>query len=379
MKLFFALGTRPEAIKLAPLILCCRHAASIDVTVCNTGQHKSMARDMLGAFGIDAEIDLDIMRPGQSLTDITTNILRSIEGPLKEIRPHWIVVQGDTTTSFAAALAAFYQKIPVAHIEAGLRTGDRYSPWPEEINRRLNTALATLHFAPTERSRSNLLAEGVAGDSIVVTGNTGIDALFQVGRMFDKNLKLKREIVRDLIAHGLPFLSENDTPDGMVVVTAHRRENFGAGIASICEAIVELAEKYPALKFIFPVHPNPEVIGPVDRIIKAARKPNVFTIAPLDYLPFTYLLRAARLIISDSGGIQEEAIALGKRLVVLRDSTERTELVGLLGVSMVGTDRRTIVEAVTAAVGDKAARKPLDIFGDGLASQRIVDRLKDTR
>lgn len=379
MKIFFALGTRPEAIKLAPLILCCRQANGIDVTVCNTGQHKSMAREMLGAFGIDADIDLDIMRPGQSLTDITANILRAIEGPLKEIQPDWMVVQGDTTTSFTAALAAFYQKIPVAHIEAGLRTGDRYSPWPEEINRRLNSALATLHFAPTEQSRSNLLAEGIAPESIIVTGNTGIDALFQIGRTFDENVKLKGEVVRDLVAHGLSFLSDDDAPDDLVVITAHRRENFGEGIASICEAIVELAKKFPALKFVFPVHPNPEVTGPVDRIVKAANRPNIFTIAPLDYLAFTYLLRAARLVISDSGGIQEEAVALGKRLVVLRDSTERTELVGLPGVSVVGTDRRTIVEAVTAAIGGETACKPLGIFGDGLASQRIVDRLKAAR
>lgn len=379
MKIFFALGTRPEAIKLAPLILSCRQAGGIDVTVCNTGQHKSMARDMLGAFGIDADIDLDIMRPGQSLADITTNILREIETPLKQIRPDWVIVQGDTTTSFTAALAAFYQKIPVAHIEAGLRTGDRYSPWPEEINRRLNTALATLHFAPTEQSKLNLVREGISADDIVVTGNTGIDALFHVGRMFDENLKLKGDIVRDLIARGLPFLSGNDAPDDMVVITAHRRENFGVGIASICESIVELAEKYPALKFIFPVHPNPEVTGPVERIIKAANKSNIFTTAPLDYLPFTYLLRAARLVISDSGGIQEEAVALGKRLVVLRDSTERTELVGLPGVSVVGTDRRKIVEAVTVAIGEKAACKPLGIFGDGVASQRIVNRLKTTQ
>lgn len=379
MKLFFALGTRPEAIKLAPLILCCRAADHIDLTVCNTGQHKSLARDMLNAFGIEADVNLDIMRPGQTLTEITTNILGLIEGPLKDRRPDWVVVQGDTTTSFTAALAAFYQKIPVAHVEAGLRTGDRYSPWPEEINRRLNSALASAHFAPTERSRLNLVAEGVHPDKIVVTGNTGIDALLQAVEILERDARRNEAVRRDLSACGLHFLSTDRKAKDVVIVTAHRRENFGEGIESICRAIVALAERYPQLKFVFPVHPNPEVTGPVDRVIKAAGLSNIFLIEPLDYFPFAYLLKDARLVVSDSGGIQEEAVALGKRLVVLRDTTERVELVGQPNVWIVGTDRHLIIKAVDQALNQTADCKPLGIFGDGRASQRIVSALKAMR
>lgn len=378
LKVFFALGTRPEAIKLAPLILCCR-AAGHDVTVCNTGQHKSLARDMLNAFGIDADVDLGIMRPGQTLTEISTSILKSIEGPLKDRRPDWVVVQGDTTTSFTAALAAFYQKIPVAHVEAGLRTGDRYSPWPEEINRRLNTALATVHFAPTGRSRLNLIAEGISPDQITVTGNTGIDALLQAANILEEDAKKSEAVVDDLIARGLTFLSAECCAKDVVIVTAHRRENFGAGIESICRSIVALAERYPQLKFVFPVHPNPEVTGPVDRIIRAAGLANIFLIEPLDYFPFAYLLKDARLVVSDSGGIQEEAVSLGKRLVVLRDTTERVELVGQPNVWIVGTDQRLIIEAVDTALSQTKDCKPLDTFGDGRASQRIVNALEAAR
>ncbi len=379
MKLLVVLGTRPEAIKLAPLILCCRAAGHIDVTVCNTGQHKSLARDMLSAFGIEADVNLDVMRPGQTLTEITTNILRSIEGPLKDRRPDWVVVQGDTTTSFTAALAAFYQKIPVAHVEAGLRTGDRYSPWPEEINRRLNSALATAHFAPTDRSRLNLIAEGVCSDQIVVTGNTGIDALLQAVNILEQNAERREAVGSDLIARRLDFLSAERRAKDVVIVTAHRRENFGAGIESICRSIVALAGRYPQLKFVFPVHPNPEVTGPVDRIIRAAGLGNIFLIEPLDYFPFAYLLKDARLVVSDSGGIQEEAVSLGKRLVVLRDTTERVELVGQPNVWIVGTDQRLIVKAVDEALDDATDCKPLDMFGDGRASQRIVNALEAMR
>lgn len=378
LKLFFVLGTRPEAIKLAPLVLCCR-AAGHDVTVCNTGQHKSLARDMLNAFGIEADVDLGIMRPGQTLSEITMNILRSIEGPLQYRRPDWVVVQGDTTTSFTAALAAFYQKIPVAHVEAGLRTGDRYSPWPEEINRRLNTVLATAHFAPTERSRLNLIAEGIPPDQITVTGNTGIDALLQAAKILDEDVRKNETVARDLIARGLTFLSAERRAKDVVIVTAHRRENFGKGIESICKAVVVLAERHPHLKFVFPVHPNPEVIGSVDRIIRPTGCENIFLIEPLDYFPFTYLLKEARLVVSDSGGIQEESVSLGKRLVILRDATERVELVGQPDVWIVGTDQQLIVKAVDAALGQTSDCKPLDIFGDGRASQRIVNALDAAR
>lgn len=379
MRVFIALGTRPEAIKLAPLILCCRATGYVDVTVCNTGQHKSLARDMLNAFGIEADVDLDVMRPGQTLTEITTNILKAIEVPLKDREPDWVVVQGDTTTSFTAALAAFYQKIPVAHVEAGLRTGDRYSPWPEEINRRLNSALATAHFAPTERSRLNLIAEGISPELITVTGNTGIDALLQAARILDEDAGRNEAVIRELVARGLTFLSTGDQAKNVVVVTAHRRENFGEGIESICKVIVALAKRYPNLKFVFPVHPNPEVTGPVDRIVRTAGCANIFLIEPLDYFPFTYLLKSARLVLSDSGGIQEEAVSLGKRLVILREATERVELVGQSDVWIVGTDQRLIVDAVDAALNKTSDCKRLDIFGDGHASQRIVNALDASR
>ncbi len=376
MKLFFALGTRPEAIKLAPLVLRCQAAADIEVTVCNTGQHKSLTRDMLAAFGVRADIDLNIMRPGQSLTQITTNILREIEQPLIDCKPDWVLVQGDTTTSFAAALAAFYQKIPVGHVEAGLRTGDRYSPWPEEINRRLNTALATLHFAPTERSRDNLLAEGIAADQVSVTGNTGIDALFRASEILESDAAIREGVIGDLVDKGLDFLKSPAAVNDIVIVTAHRRENFGAGLESICSAIVDLARLHPHLKFVFPVHPNPEVTGPVDRIIRSASFLNVYLTAPLDYFPFTYLLKNARLVVSDSGGIQEESVSLGRRIVILREETERVELVGQPDVWIVGTDRKLIINAVDAALDQATACQPSGLFGDGRAAQRILSALE---
>lgn len=379
LKLFVALGTRPEAIKLAPLILRCLETGRIDVTVCNTGQHQVMAGDMLNAFGVRADIDLNVMRPGQSLTEITTNILKAIEQPLKDHAPDWVVVQGDTTTSFATALASFYQRIPVAHVEAGLRTNDRYSPWPEEINRRLNSIIATVHFAPTERSRSNLLAEGVPDSDIKVTGNTGIDALMQALRILDSDATMNAAVKQDLRRNGVTCLSDVDDINDLVVITAHRRENFGEGIRSICRAIVDLATVYPQQKFVFPVHPNPEVTGPVDQIIKVAGLPNVFLTKPLDYFPFAYLLKYARLVVSDSGGIQEESVSLGKKLVILRNSTERVELVGKPGIAIVGTDQALIVNAVTRALDERVLLDPLDLFGDGQASQRIVDVLETRR
>lgn len=379
MRVFFALGTRPEAIKLAPLIRYCRAASGIEVIVCNTGQHRSLAREMLLAFDIEADIELDIMRHGQTLTEITNGILKSIEGPLKDHHPDWLVVQGDTTTSFAAALAGFYQKIPVAHVEAGLRTHDRYSPWPEEINRRLNSVLATAHFAPTTQSRENLIAEGVAEGRITVTGNTGIDALFFVSGALDNNSAFSDNIRRVLVNHGLSFLSSPQDAENVVVVTAHRRENFGVGIEAICRAIVKLAKKRLDLNFVFPVHPNPEVTGPVDRIIRLERCPNIFPIEPLDYFSFAYLLKYARLIVSDSGGIQEESVALGKRLVILRELTERTELLGQPGIWIVGTEERAIIAAVTEALDDRSVGGSRSIFGDGNASARIVQRLLELR
>ena len=269
IRLMIVLGTRPEAIKLAPLILYCRASYGIEVTVCNTGQHKSLAGDMLAAFNIVADVNLEIMRPGQSLTEITTNILREIEEPIKSVKPDWVVVQGDTTTSFVAALAAFYQKIPVAHVEAGLRTGDRYSPWPEEINRRLNSALATLHFAPTDRSRQNLIAEGIPAGQISVTGNTGIDALFHVMKRLGEDRAYSKSIGAGLVDRGLLFVQPECPTEDVVIVTAHRRENFGRGIEAICQAVVDLSAKYPGLKFVGSIH------GPIAMSASSGRNAGV--------------------------------------------------------------------------------------------------------
>lgn len=378
LKLFIALGTRPEAIKLAPVILAARANVGVAVTVCNTGQHRVLARDMLKGFGITADLDLGVMREGQSLTELTTNVLSAIEHPLRNAKPDWVIVQGDTTTSFVAALAAFYQKIPVAHVEAGLRTGDRYSPWPEEINRRLNTILASAHFAPTEQSRNNLLAEGVSPDRILVTGNTGIDALHLAIRRIDEDATVLSEVASIFHGIGLDILSPNNAGK-LVVVTAHRRENFGEGIAAICRAIVALARRDPELQVVFPVHPNPEVTGPVDRILRPQALPNIFAVAPLDYLPFAALLSRARLVISDSGGIQEESIALGKRLVILRHVTERVELLGQPGADVVGTDEAAILTAAEAALAEQVTLRPSALFGDGTASQRIIGWLNSPR
>jgi UDP-N-acetylglucosamine 2-epimerase len=378
LKLFIALGTRPEAIKLAPVILAARANAGVAVTVCNTGQHRVLARDMLKGFGITADLDLGVMREGQSLTELTTNVLSAIELPLRNAKPDWVIVQGDTTTSFVAALAAFYQKIPVAHVEAGLRTGDRYSPWPEEINRRLNTRLASAHFAPTEQSRNNLLAEGVCPDRILVTGNTGIDALHLAIRRIDEDAAVLSEVASSFHGIGLDILSPNNTGK-LVVVTAHRRENFGEGIAAICRAIVALARRHPELRVVFPVHPNPEVTGPVDSIVRPQALPNIFAVAPLDYFPFAALLSRARLVISDSGGLQEESIALGKRLVILRHVTERVELLGQPGANVVGTDEAAILCAAESALSEETSLRPSALFGDGIASIRIIGWLNSQR
>lgn len=378
LKIFVVLGTRPEAIKLAPLILAARKTPAIEAIVCNTGQHQSMADEVLAAFGISADVNLNVMKHGQTLTDITVAILQAIEAPLKQHAPSWVVVQGDTTTSFAAALAAFYQKIPVAHVEAGLRTGDRYAPWPEEINRKLNSVLATRHFAPTAQSRANLLAEGVPPDQIEITGNTGIDALLQVMAQIEHDGAFADKIRQRLLAHGLGFLAHPEEPRGLVIVTAHRRESFGAGIEAICHAILALAAGNPQLSFVLPVHPNPEVSGPVDRIIRVAAPANVYTIPPVDYFAFAYLLKHARVVVTDSGGLQEEAAALGKKLVVLRAVTERVEIVGQAGVWIAGAEKERIVAAVTEALQDARAPEATAsaVFGDGSASARILAALR---
>ena len=363
-------GTRPEAIKLAPVILAFRDAAStgraaIETRVCAAAQHREMLDQVLNIFGITPEVDLDLMSPSQDLTDITSKVLNGLRELLHSWPPDLVIVQGDTTTAFAASLAAFYEKIPVAHIEAGLRTGDIYSPWPEEMNRRLTGAIATLHFAPTEQARNNLLREGVAESAIWVTGNTVIDALLQiVGRIErDPEIKRKLEDQFSLLSSGRQ----------MILVTGHRRENFGTGLEKICEALKFISE-HRQVEIVYPVHLNPNVREPVNRILRGC--PHVRLIEPLEYLPFVHLMSRAYVILTDSGGIQEEAPSLGKPVLVMRDTTERPEAVEAGTVKLVGTDKDRIIAETMRLLDDPTeyarmsrAHNP---YGDGHAAERIV-------
>jgi len=373
--LFVVLGTRPEAIKLAPLVLAARARDDCAVTVCNTGQHADMAASILDLFGIAPDIDLAVMRPRQSLTDITGAVLRALEPVLAARRPDWLVVQGDTTSAFAASLAAFYARIPVAHVEAGLRTGNILAPWPEEMNRLLITDVARLHFAPLESNAANLRREGVPTDRIVVTGNTGIDALkWIVGRLGgDKRLGERAQAALD--ATGLAALRAGSGAR-LVLVTGHRRESFGVGFESICAALAELARRFPDHAFVYPVHPNPEVRNTVQREL-GGRLSNLYLIEPLDYLPFVLLMTRAELILTDSGGIQEEGPSIGKRVIVLREVTERAEGVETGLIRLAGTDRARIVADAAAALEGRWAPKTesSDVYGDGRAAERIVSAL----
>jgi len=370
-RILLTFGTRPEAIKMSPVVRALRAAEGrFDVRVCVTAQHRQMLDQVLQLFEITPDFDLDLMRPGQTLTDITTRVLSGVEGVIGTWRPDLVMVHGDTTTTFAASLAAFYQRVPVAHVEAGLRTGNIYAPFPEEMNRRLTTALTAIHFAPTETARANLRAEGVPDSRIVVTGNTVIDALqWVVGRLH----------ADAAIAEGMrdrfPFLSSDRR---IVLVTGHRRENFGAGFERICEALREIALRGDA-DVVYPVHLNPNVLEPVRRILGDVR--GVHLLEPQDYLPFVYLMDRAHLIITDSGGVQEEAPSLGKPVLVMRDTTERPEAVSAGTVRLVGTDAGRIVAETFRLLDspddyEKMARAH-NPYGDGLAAERIEGRLMD--
>ncbi len=336
------------------------------VRVCVTGQHREMLDQVLELFGIEPEYDLDLMRPGQDLSTITGSVLEGLKGVLENAAPDYVLVHGDTTTTMAASLAAYYARVPVGHVEAGLRTGDIYSPWPEEMNRRLTGSIATLHFAPTEAARANLLREGVDDARIAVTGNTVIDALLSM--------------VERARAKGEGEFSERfegiDLDRRLVLVTGHRRENFGGGFERICEALAELSRS-PDVEIVYPVHLNPNVQEPVHRILGSL--PNVHLIAPQEYLPFLFLMDRAHLIITDSGGIQEEAPSLGKPVLVMRDTTERPEAVEAGTVRLVGTDTKVIVEAARTLLEDEDEYRSMSFahnpYGDGAASQRIADAL----
>ena len=335
-------GTRPEAIKMAPLVKeFQKHAEAFRTLVCVTGQHREMLDQVLRIFGIRPDFDLDIMKQGQDLTDVTSRVLLGMREVLAQARPDAVLVHGDTTTSTAAALAAFYARVPVGHVEAGLRTHDIYSPWPEEMNRRLTGRIATWHFAPTPLSRDNLLAESVAAGSIAVTGNTVIDALHSVTGRIRSDAELRASLTAELRTAGYDTARLDGTGRRLVLVTGHRRENFGEGFLHICNALRDLALRYPAVDFVYPLHLNPNVRRPVHEVFGGpGRQPaNMFFIEPLEYLSFVCLMERAHIVLTDSGGIQEEAPGLGKPVLVMRDTTERPEAVEAGTVRLVGTDR----------------------------------------
>lgn len=370
MRILTVFGTRPEAIKMAPVVNALRNCADVRPEVCVTAQHRQMLDQVLELFEIKPQYDLNIMKPGQDLTDITSNILLGMRGLLKRERYDMLLVHGDTTTTMAAALAAFYEKVPVGHVEAGLRTGDFYAPWPEEMNRSLVGRIATLHFAPTERSRQSLLREGIAEANIFVTGNTVIDALQEVV----EKLRIDSSLSATLDQR-FDFLSRNKR---LILVTGHRRENFGSGFERICQALRTLSTRGD-VEIVYPVHLNPSVQEPVRRILGDA--PNVHLIEPLDYLPFVYLMNRSHLIITDSGGVQEEAPSLGKPVLVMRDTTERPEAVEAGTVQLVGTDEAKIVQQANHLLDNRVAyeamARAMNPYGDGQASGRILAALRE--
>ncbi len=361
-------GTRPEAIKLAPVVLELRHRPGCEVAVCVTAQQREMLDQVLELFGITPDVDLDLMRPNQSLADFAGRAMPALETALGGLAPDMVLVQGDTSTTLYAALAAFYRRTPVAHVEAGLRTGDLYSPFPEEANRVLAGCLTTLHFPPTERAAGNLLREGHPRERVLVTGNTGIDALLMIAARADSGLLS-------------PILGSR-AADGsrVVLITAHRRESFGEGFTSLCNAIADLVESRPEVLFVYPAHLNPNVQDPVGRILRplAERADNLLIPAPLPYLEFVALMKRSHLILTDSGGIQEEAPSLGKPVLVMRDTTERQEAIEAGTARLVGTARERIVAGTLRLLDDPAAYRDManaaNPFGDGKAAERIVTR-----
>ena len=369
MKVLTVFGTRPEAIKMAPLVKHLENIQGIDSRVCVTAQHRQMLDQVLDLFDIRPDHDLNVMRPGQDLYSITSEILHAIRVVYEQEKPDVVLVHGDTSTTFAASLAAFYQRIPVGHVEAGLRTGNLYSPWPEEANRKLTGALARLHFAPTPTSRDNLLRENVPQSHIVVTGNTVIDALLTV----QSKLKGSELLSRNLRGQ-FPFLRDGAR---LLLITGHRRENFGDGFERICEAIRQVADRYPEMDIVYPVHLNPNVRGPVNR--RLSDVPNIHLIEPLDYLPFVYLMTRSTIILTDSGGVQEEAPSLGKPVLVMRDTTERPEAVEAGTVRLVGTDVNAIVGGVCLLLENEAEYQRMSFahnpYGDGRACERIAQAL----
>lgn len=375
-------GTRPEAIKMCPLVKEFKRFPELfDTKVCVTGQHREMLDQVLHIFDIQPDYDLNIMKQGQDLYDITTRVLLGMRDILQQVKPDIVLVHGDTTTSTAAALSAFYQQIPVGHVEAGLRTNNIYSPWPEEMNRQITSRIATYNFAPTPLSKSNLLKENVKEDSILVTGNTVIDALHIVVEQIKSNDSMSAELSHQLLQAGYD-ISRLDANRQLVLITGHRRENFGQGFINICTAIRDLANRFPNIDFVYPMHLNPNVRKPIHQVFGEQTNAceNVFFIEPLEYLLFVYLMEKSYLVLTDSGGIQEEAPGLGKPVLVMRDTTERPEALDAGTVRLVGTDYNLIVSSVTELLTDPQAYSRMshavNPYGDGKACGRIVNHLK---
>lgn len=370
-KVMVVFGTRPEAIKMAPVVSALQAHPMLDAQVVVTAQHRHMLDQVLEIFGIVPDADLDIMQPGQTLPDLTARIMQKLTPVFENLKPDMVLVHGDTSTTLSTALAAFYARIPVGHVEAGLRTGNMQAPWPEEMNRRLTAPLASIHFSPTTASQKNLLQEGIAADSIHVTGNTVIDALLQVDQRLKKDDALRAEMLGRF-----PFLEPDKR---MVLVTGHRRENFGGGFERICKALATIAER-DDVQIVYPVHLNPNVQEPVRRHLTGAS--NVHLIEPQDYLPFVFLMQQSHIILTDSGGVQEEAPSLGKPVLVMRQTTERPEAVDAGTVRLVGTDTELICSELIGLLDDEGAYGAMsrahNPYGDGMASNRIADIIAAT-
>ena len=388
-KLLLVFGTRPEAIKMAPLVIeFKKYPAIFDTKVCVTGQHREMLDQVLHIFNIKPDYDLNIMKQGQDLYDVTCRVLQGMRDVLNQEKPDIVFVHGDTTTSTATALATFYQQIPVAHIEAGLRTHNIYSPWPEEMNRQITGRIASYNFAPTPLSKDNLLKENVEETKIIVTGNTVIDALHIVVNRIKNDENLEKALNNKLISAGYNVYRLNKGKK-LVLITGHRRENFGEGFINMCTAIRDLTEKYPHVDFVYPMHLNPNVRRPINQVFEGlsslskgegwGEARNMFFIEPLEYLEFVYLMEKSNIVLTDSGGIQEEAPGLGKPVLVMRDTTERPEAVDAGTVKLVGTNYKAIVNNVSELLENKEAyekmSKAVNPYGDGKASQRIVEYL----
>lgn len=379
-KIMLVFGTRPEDIKMAPLVKeFQKHSANFQTIVCVTGQHREMLDQVLHIFKIKPDYDLNIMKQGQDLYDITARVLTEMRDILKEAQPDVVLVHGDTTTSTASALAAFYQQIPVGHVEAGLRTHNIYSPWPEEMNRQITGRIATYNFAPTPLSKQNLLQENIAKDTITVTGNTVIDALYWVVEKIENDQTLNTELKEIITVAGYD-INRLTTGKKLVLITGHRRENFGDGFINMCTAIKDLTQKYPEVDFVYPMHLNPNVRKAIHEVFSdnLSNLKNMFFIEPLEYLSFVYLMEKSNIVLTDSGGIQEEAPGLGKPVLVMRDTTERPEALSAGTVKLVGTDYNKIVDEVSSLLNDAATyekmSKAVNPYGDGLACSRIINR-----